>query len=161
MFTNTYQPFSPNEFQNKYLYSVTPMKVHKTLGYILGYRKHHYKDSHMYNSESQFESQGTRNFYFVVNDGVNAVGYSDHIHLMDEYGSFRMDNILAKISVYSGSNNIQYEIDNDGLYRTRKYNAPVVINTLKIQVLDDNGEIVNNNNSDFSFTLEFKISSKK
>jgi hypothetical protein len=161
MFTNTYQTFSPNEFRNEHLYSVTPMKVHKTLGYILGYRKHHYKDNHMYESESQFESQGTRNFYFVVNDGVNAVGYSDHIHLMDEYGSFRMDNILAKISVYSGSNNIQYEIDNDGLYRTRKYNAPVVINTLKIQVLDDNGEIVNNNNSDFSFTLEFKISSKK
>lgn len=89
------------------------------------------------------------------------MGYSDHIQLMNENGSFGIDDILAKISVYSGSNNIQYEIDNDGLYRTRKYNAPVTINSLKIQVLDDNGEIVNNNNSDFSFTLEFKISSKK
>ena len=161
MFTNTYQPFSPEGFDNIHLYNVTPMKVHKTLGYILGYRKHHYKGNSDYESESQFESQGTRNFYFVVNDGITAMGYSDHIQLMNENGSFGIDDILAKISVYSGSNNIQYEIDNDGLYRTRKYNAPVTINSLKIQVLDDNGEIVDNNNSDFSFTLEFKISSKK
>lgn len=35
MFTNTYQTFSPDGFDNEHLYNVTPMKVHKTLGHLL------------------------------------------------------------------------------------------------------------------------------
>ena len=147
-----------------------PMKnpVFKTLGYTMGYRRALYtKDTNtlnstnngvVYESESQFESQGTRNIYFEVRDDANSTSQLNHMELMLPDGTFRTDNILAKVSVYSGSNTIQYEVDSDGIYRTRKYSSPVKINTLHIRLFDDNGEIIDNNNSDFSFTLEFKIS---
>jgi hypothetical protein len=147
-----------------------PLKnpVFKTLGYTMGYRRALYtKDTNtlistnngvVYESESQFESQGTRNIYFEVRDDANSTSQLNHMELMLPDGTFRTENILAKVSVYSGSNTIQYEVDSDGIYRTRKYSSPVKINTLHIRLFDDNGEIIDNNNSDFSFTLEFKIS---
>lgn len=142
--------------------------VFKTLGYTMGYRRALYSKNTdtlintnggvVYESESQFESQGTRNIYFEVRDDANSTSQLNHMELMLPDGTFRTDNILAKVSVYSGSNTIQYEVDSDGIYRTRKYSSPVKINTLHIRLFDDNGEIIDNNNSDFSFTLEFKIS---
>lgn len=147
-----------------------PMKnpVFNTLGYTMGYRRALYTkgtntlistdSGRVYESESQFESQGTRNIYFEVRDDANSTSQLNHMELMLPDGTFRTENILAKVSVYSGSNTIQYEVDSDGIYRTRKYSSPVKINTLHIRLFDDNGEIIDNNNSDFSFTLEFKIS---
>jgi hypothetical protein len=67
------------------------------------------------------------------------------------------DNILAIIPVTSNSFNICFDNGVNLLEKKREYYGPVNIQRLKIQLLNQYGEILNLNNMDFSFSLEFEI----
>ena len=67
------------------------------------------------------------------------------------------DNILAVIPVTSKSFNICFDNGNNLLEKKREYYGPVNIQRLKIQLLNQYGEVLNLNSMDFSFSLEFEI----
>ena len=66
------------------------------------------------------------------------------------------DNILARISVTSGSNT--YIVDNasDMIFKKRIYFGPVTINRLHIRLLDRFGDVIDLNSNDMSLALEFQ-----
>lgn len=144
---------------------------YKTLGYILGFRKVEYilnekccdpsgnncvtENQYCIESESVIELQTTRNIFLEVIDNADKSAHIDNIEVMTEQGSFRTNNILVKIPLFSEKNTIQYDTESDSIYRVRQYTKPVDISSLKIRILDDYGDIVNNQNSDFTFSIEF------
>jgi len=130
------------------------LPIYNNIGYIFGFRKVKYTGDNVYIAESLFESQGTRNIYFYLEDDANSTSQIDNFEVMMGDGTFLSENILAKIPNYASTYNIQYETDADNIYRIRKYTSPVKINSLKIKLLDDQGNIIDNNNTDFTFTLE-------
>lgn len=130
------------------------LPIYNNIGYIFGFRKVKYTGDNQYIAESLFESQGTRNIYFYLEDDANSTSQIDNFEVMMGDGTFLSENILAKIPNYASTYNIQYETDADNIYRLRKYTSPVKINTLKVKLLDDQGNIIDNNNTDFTFTLE-------
>lgn len=130
------------------------LPIYNNIGYIFGFRKVKYTGDKIYIAESLFESQGTRNIYFYLEDDANSTSQIDNFEVMMGNGIFLSENILAKIPNYASTYNIQYETDADNIYRIRKYTSPVKINNLKIKLLDDQGNIIDNNNTDFTFTLE-------
>jgi hypothetical protein len=130
------------------------LPIYNNIGYIFGFRKVKYTGDKIYIAESLFESQGTRNIYFYLEDDANSTSQIDNFEVMMGNGTFLSENILAKIPNYASTYNIQYETDADNIYRIRKYTSPVKINNLKIKLLDDQGNIIDNNNTDFTFTLE-------
>lgn len=146
------------------LYSDVPIAIEsifKTVGYSFGFRKTLYFGNNAYEAESIFETQGTRNIYFYIEDDANSTSQTNNLMLMLPNGSFMSENVLAKISSYVSSNSMQYENDADNIYRKREYISPVKLTTFKIKLLDDNGDVIDNNNTDFSFTLEFTIDQNK
>lgn len=130
------------------------LPIYNNIGYILGFRKIKYTGALTYIAESLFESQGTRNIYFYLEDDANSTSQIDNFEIMMPDGTYLSENILAKIPNYASTYNIQYETDADNIYRIRKYTSPVKINNLKVKLLDDQGNIIDNNNTDFTFTLE-------
>ena len=77
--------------------------------------------------------------------------------------SIIIDNILAMVPLNQSINspNINYNIcfynNTDFIDKTREYFGPVNIQKLKIQLLNQYGELVFLNNMDYSFSLEFEI----
>ena len=62
-------------------------------------------------------------------------------------------NILAQITTkYALDNNTFYETDTDASFE-RVYSGPVTLNKLHIRLFDDNNNIVDFNNADYSFLL--------
>jgi hypothetical protein len=64
-------------------------------------------------------------------------------------------NILARIQQPASSQDIVFSDNSDRQYKKRQYYGPVDIKRLQIQILNDNFEIIDNNNMDYSLTLEF------
>jgi hypothetical protein len=62
-------------------------------------------------------------------------------------------NILARISLQSGTFNILLQNNLNIVTTAREYFGPVNINNFNVQLLDAYGRIVDLNNMDFSFCL--------
>ena len=62
-------------------------------------------------------------------------------------------NIIAKISMYNGKLSLIVEDNNNPLIKKRRYNGPVNLRQLHIQLLDKFGAILDLNNMDFSFCI--------
>ena len=67
------------------------------------------------------------------------------------------DNILGMIPITSQSFHINFTNGNDFIERKREYFGPVRIQRLKVQLLNQYGDIINLNNMDYSFSLELEI----
>ena len=66
------------------------------------------------------------------------------------------DNILARISVTSGSNTIIVDNAGDKIFKKRIYFGPVTIDKLRIRLIDRFGDVINLNDNDMSLALEFQ-----
>jgi hypothetical protein len=68
-----------------------------------------------------------------------------------------MDNIFARVNTkYALDNNTVYEADNSECYK-RTYSGPVTLSKLHIKLYDDNNNIAELNNADYSFLLELEV----
>jgi hypothetical protein len=107
-------------------------------------------------SEAAFGSS-YYNYVFLDLDDDNSSFSSDGIisYLPGEF--FKGNNIIARITIASASNSINLSSASDNIFKTRKYYGPVTIKSLNIRILDRYGELVNLNNNDFSFLIEFTI----
>ena len=68
------------------------------------------------------------------------------------------EHILAKIPMVDGKFSLVLNENNSSaLVKTRQYNGPVNIKRMEIKLLDRFGNIVDFNNMDWSFSIEFEI----
>jgi hypothetical protein len=120
----------------------------------MGYRKPQYGGAQSFTTEAVYNSSPYDYIYFTLND----YNMSQSQNIFGMYSkSILGDNILAVIPVTSKSFNICFDNGNNLLEKKREYYGPVNIQRLKIQLLNQYGEILNLNNMDFSFSLEFEI----
>ena len=64
------------------------------------------------------------------------------------------NNIIARITVNTNSNSINFTNGSDVVFKKRQYFGPVTISGLRIRILDKHGNILNMNGNDFSFFIE-------
>ena len=129
-------------------------QIYKGFGWFMGYRKAQYSGASSYTTEAVYSSSPYEYIYFTLND--YNMSQSQNIFGMFSK-SILGDNILAIIPVTSNSFNICFDNGVNLLEKKREYYGPVNIQRLKIQLLNQYGEILNLNSMDFSFSLEFEI----
>jgi len=125
-----------------------------TFGWIMGFRLANYNNiSGSITSEGMFDAAGDRYIYVAVNDYQKN---NNALNMVCFDNSVMEEDIIGKIPVTTGKLSIIIT-ENNSLVKTRKYNGPVNIRNLHVRLLDKFGEVLDLNNMDFSFTLEFEI----
>lgn len=127
----------------------TPLPL--KLGWLFGFRKGIYFGDMRYYSEGIVDLKGLRYIYLVVDDFNNNVNNGF-------YGAFTTSllnkNILARITLFGNLfNNIMSQNNLSLITTARQYFGPVVIQKMKIQLLDEYGRVIDLHNMDYSFCL--------
>jgi len=126
----------------------TPLPL--KLGWMLGFRNGIYTNNQNYVSEGIADITGPRYMYLVIDDHNNNVNNSFYSAFNS---SLLNKNILARISIQSGSFSIFSENNLNLITTPREYFGPVNLQNLNIQLLDEYGRTVDLNNMDYSFCL--------
>ena len=134
--------------------SVAITEAYKKLGWIIGYRKAEYNNEMSYTTEGIYNGASSEYIYFTLNDFNKS--QSQNIIGMFSRSIFG-DNILAMIPMTSDSFSVCFDNGADFIEKKREYFGPVNIQRLKIQLLDQYGEVIDFNNMDFSFSLELEV----
>ena len=129
-------------------------ELYKKLGWLMGYRKSLYKGQKSYTAEGIYNGSFTEYIYFILNDFNNS--QSQNIIGMFSKSTIG-NNILAMIPLNANSFHICFDNGADFIEKKREYFGPVNIQKLKIQLLNQYGEILNLNSMDFSFSLELEL----
>ena len=108
-----------------------------------------------FNPEALFDCTGTKFFLLEINDYNNNSPAVLKYNIQDKY-SFNIKDILAKIPNTSTTYCIIFDDSSDRIFKSRNYFGPVKINKLRIRLLDDNGRVINLNNSDMVVSLEIE-----
>jgi hypothetical protein len=127
---------------------------YKQLGWIMGYRKAAYLDGSSYTTEGIYNGASAEYVYFVMND-FNKSQSQNIIGMFSQ--SIIGDNILAMIPLTSDSFSVCFDSGADFIEKKREYFGPVNIQRLKIQLLNQFGEVIDLNRMDFSFSLEMEL----
>lgn len=126
----------------------------KRLGWIMGYRQAIYSGNSKYETEGIYNCFNSNYVYFVLNDFNNSQS-QNILGMLSK--SLLSDNILAMIPLTSNNFNVCFDNGGDFIEKKREYFGPVNIQRLKIQLLNQHGQIIDLNNMDFSFSLELEI----
>jgi hypothetical protein len=129
-------------------------ELYKKLGWIMGYRSAVYTGQQSYVAEGIYNGSFTEYIYFILNDFNNS--QSQNIIGMFSKSTIG-NNILAMIPLNANSFHICFDNGADFIEKKREYFGPVNIQKLKIQLLNQYGEILNLNSMDFSFSLELEV----
>jgi hypothetical protein len=145
-----YHPTEGQRLQN----CVEIEEIYKKFGWIIGYRDEAYYNSDTYTTEGVYNGGYPNYLYFVLNDYNN----SQAQNVFGMYSkSIIGDNILGMIPITTQPFYINFTNGNDFIERKREYFGPVRIQRLKVQLLNQYGDIINLNNMDYSFSLELEI----
>jgi len=126
--------------------------VQMKLGWIMGFRLGKYTGSTAYVSEGLCDFKGNRYVFLAIDDYNNNV---NNYFTSAFSSSILNNNILGRISIKKDAFNVNTVISSDMLTKTRNYFGPVNIQKMRIQLMDEYGRIMNLNNMDFSFCLDF------
>jgi len=152
-------------------------------GWILGYKKlyynffkttsnevyyNHTKKVNLnigYNPESIANTLGTRYFLLEVDDFNKNQSklFRFNAELKNntsEAFTYSVSNILALIPNRGNYYDKSFEDVNEKLLKTKLYFGPVKISKLKIRLLDENGVVVNFNNTDLTINITFETINK-
>jgi hypothetical protein len=129
-------------------------ELYKRLGWIMGYRNALYTGQQSYVAEGVYNGSFTEYIYFILNDFNNS--QSQNIIGMFSKSTIG-NNILAMIPLNANSFHICFDNGADFIEKKREYFGPVNIQKLKIQLLNQYGEILDLNCMDFSFSLELEL----
>ncbi len=143
-----------NNFTMNFLKNIEQIEFYKTLGWAMGYRIPLYSGFKSYITEGAYNGYATDYIFFVLNDYNNS--QSENILAMYSK-SYIGNNILAMVPLTTNSFQVCFNNGSDFLEKKREYFGPVNIQRLKIQLLNQYGEILDLNNMDFSFSLEFEV----
>ena len=139
------------DFTNKVIDNAPPMK---SLGWMLGYRNKRYEGHNKYVSEATADLGGIKYFFLCVDDFKNT--RQDVCTILYE-NSFLRKNILARIPMREGKGVVLFDDQSDQITKKRQYFGTVNIDKLHLSLIDEYGSIIDLNNNDFSFALEFDI----
>lgn len=109
---------------------------------------YNYSDAGSYTSESMFDSHGSKYFLIAINDYKN--NHNSIFISPFQYKTSSDNNIIAKIPIEY----CKYTTTN---YPERVYFGPIDIAKLEIKIYDDFGRIIDNNNADYSLSLELEV----
>ncbi len=143
-----------NTFTMNLLKNIEHINIYRTLGWAIGYRGIEYSGLKSYITEGVYNGFATDYIFFAMNDFNNS--QSENIMAMYS-NSYIGSNILAMIPLNTNSFQTCFDNGADFIEKKRDYFGPINIQRLKIQLLDQYGEILDLNNMDFSFSLEFEI----
>jgi hypothetical protein len=138
--------FQTDRYGNEDSNTPLPLK----LGWILGFRNGKYINNQNYVSESIVNTNVMNYVYLMIDDYNNSVSNSFYSVFN---ASLLNKNILARISLQSGTFDILLQNNLNLITPEREYFGPVNINNFNVQLLDAYGRIVDLNNMDFSFCL--------
>ena len=131
----------------------SPIDLRTKLGWNLGFIKPIYSENLEYEAEALIEPASIRYVYLSIEDYNNSVNnqfVSSNNKTLDP-------NILARISVKGSYFSLVMENDFSIVTEPRQYFGPVDIQRIRIRLLDDYGRIIDLNNTDYSFCLNFKL----
>ncbi|GAF92938.1 unnamed protein product, partial [marine sediment metagenome] len=154
---------------NLYFYILEDMgrPLYLNMGWLLGYRKATYifEDDYIstatatleigFNPEALAEVIGTKFFMLEVDD-YNKNNPEVFKYNLDSKTSFNINNVLAKIPNTSEPFAIIFEDSSDRVFKARKYFGPVRISKLHIRLLDENGRLIDLNNTEIFISLEIE-----
>jgi hypothetical protein len=129
----------------------TPLPL--KFGWFLGFRNNEYIGNKNYLSEGMYDDHGPRYIYLAINDHNNNT-FDTYTSVFNS--SILNKNILARISLKTPAFHILNETGMQLVTEPRKYLGPVNISTFNIQILDEFGRVLNINNMDYSFCLNFE-----
>jgi len=123
-----------------------------SLGWLLGFRQSSYSGSNAFTGLSTFNGTPFRYIYLMVDD-FNINGGELIVGNLET--SFISGNFLGVIRINSGN----YGVINTDSYdtQTRRYNKPVSINKLHVKLMDPEGNTINLNQMETSFSLELTV----
>ena len=126
-----------------------------SIAWIMGFRKLKYLNiTNKLISEGLLDCGGDRYVYFSLNDFQYNKNANNIICFKDSTAD---NNILAKIPLSFGKYSVVIDNNCGSLSKTRIYNGPVTIKRIQVILYDKYGNIIDLNEMDFSFTLEFEI----
>ncbi len=126
-----------------------------SIAWIMGFRKLQYTDIiNKLVSEALMDCAGDRYIYFSLDDFQYNKNSNNIICFTDNTAD---NNILAKIPLTFGKYSVIIDNTCGSLAKTRVYNGPVTIKRIHVVLYDKYGNIIDLNEMDFSFTLEFEI----
>jgi hypothetical protein len=129
-------------------------EIYKKFGWIIGFRDESYVGTNSYTTEGVYNGSYPNYIYFTLNDFNN----SQAQNVFGMYSkSIIGDNILGMIPITSSSFYVNFNNGNDLIEKKREYFGPVRIQRLKIQLLNQYGDVINLNNMDYSFSLELEV----
>jgi hypothetical protein len=124
------------------------------IGWNLGFIKPKYECDKTYLADTIFEMSTVRYIYLAVDD-FNNNSNNQFISIFNK--SILNPNILARIAIKDSFFGSVQENNFTIITEPRQYFGPVDIQRLRIQIYDEYGRILNMNNSNYSFCLDFKI----
>jgi hypothetical protein len=124
------------------------------IGWNLGFIKPKYEGAKSYIADTIFEMSTIRYIYLAVDDFNNNAN-NQFISVFNK--SILNPNILARISIKGAFFDSIKENNFTIITEPRKYFGPVDIQRLRIQIYDEYGRILNMNNANYSFCLDFKL----
>ena len=136
-----------------------PSKLEKritipSLGWMLGFRKENYSGETSFISECFYNFNIVKHLFLCIDDFQKSMHEVVKIVYHD---SFLQKNILARIPLDSDVNSKFLSFHETDTVRKRNYFGPVNIKRMHIQLIDEYGEIIDLNNQDYSFNLEFEV----
>ena len=146
---NDYGDSNPSKYK-------IPLETYfRTMGFLMGYREVLYSGSKSYISESIFVNKYSNYLYFVLEDYTGSRTNSNTYGILGQEGILD-GNILAVIPISSNIFSNTFDNNANFIYKKREYFGPVDISRITIKLLNQTGEIVNLQQTDFNFTLEVK-----
>jgi len=141
---------------NNFLYEGDDINIlSKTLGWKLGFQINSNNNNNTsYISDSILDISGPRYLYLILDDHNKSV-HNNYIPFSDKMSKIKNTiDIFARISV-NGSAFSLYNENSFSIYADkRNYDGPIDLNKLSIKIIDENGDILNLNSNNFSFTVK-------
>ena len=128
--------------------------VSTKIGWTLGFTHKKYSGCPNYVADAMINPVPLKYIYLSIEDYQKSV---NRLFLSAFHQTNLNDNILARISLKTGSFTTLVENDFNMLTEPRSYFGPVDIQRLRVRLYDDHGRILNFNNSNYSFVLLFKM----
>jgi hypothetical protein len=127
--------------------------VYSKLGWNLGFTKPKYINDNFYNAETIIEP-ATKYLYLAVDD-FNNNSNSNFISVFNQ--SIMSTDIFARISIKGSRANLLADTNFEIVSDPRLYFGPVDIQRLRIRLLDEQGRVLQMNNSNYSLCLKLKM----
>ena len=153
--------------------------LYLNMGWTLGFKQATYivTNSNTYTNPFIYNDDGIITFNaYLISEGTYGNSLQEYLFLdIDDYNrSFSNDsiiscltgsylegnNILARITVNTNPNSINFTNGSDAVFKKRQYFGPVTIGGFYIRILDKHGNVLNMNGNDFSFFIEMEVLNK-